>query len=207
MFTGLITTMGTIGRVSRGRDGLTFNLKAPFRGLSLGESVSVDGACLTVRSKSRGAFGVHVVDTSLDRTRFGSYRAGQRVNLERALRVGDRVGGHLVQGHVDAVGKVVAVTTRLDARLVDILVPAAVARVTIPMGSIAVDGVSLTVIKVLRRTRVRVSLIPFTLQHTTLERLSQGDEVHIESDMIGKYVLQFVKARMVGAAPERRRRV
>lgn len=205
MFTGLITAIGTVGRVSRGRDGLTFSIKAPFRGVNLGESVSVDGACLTVRSKSRGVFGVHVVDTSLDRTRFGAYRAGQHVNLERALRAGDRFGGHLVQGHVDTVGKVVAVATRLDARLVDIAVPSAVARVTIPMGSIAVDGVSLTVIKVLRRTTIRVSLIPFTLQHTTLDRLTPGDEVHIESDLIGKYVLQFVEARTVGAGTRRRR--
>jgi len=205
VFTGLVTALGTVRRVYRGRDGLTFSIKAPFRGLRLGESVAVDGACLTIRSKSRGAFGVHVVDTSLDRTRFASYRAGQLVNLERALRVGDRFGGHLVQGHVDAVGTVKAVTTRLDARLVDIAVPAAVARVTIPMGSIAVDGVSLTVLKVLRRDRVRVSLIPFTLQHTTLERLSPGEEVHIESDMIGKYILQFVKARTVGARTRRRR--
>ena len=195
MFTGLITAVGTVSRVYRGRDGLTFSIKAPYRGLRLGESVAVDGACLTVRSKARGRFGVHVVDTSLDRTRFGSYRAGQEVNLERALRAGDRLGGHLVQGHVDGVGTVRAVRTRLDARLVDIAVPAGVARVTIPMGSIAIDGVSLTVLAVRPRNVVRVSLIPFTLRETTLGRLASGDEVHLEADLIGKYVLELLKGR------------
>ena len=195
MFTGLITSIGEVRRIYRGRDGLSLSIKAPFRGLTLGESIAVDGVCLTVRSKGRGWFGVHVVDTTLDRTRFRDYRAGQPVNLERALKAGDRLGGHLVQGHADGVGKVRSMTLRLDAQLVELDVPRAVFEVTVPMGSVTMDGVSLTVLAVGPGYRLRVSLIPFTLQHTTLNRLAVGDEVHLEADLIGKYVQRFVRAR------------
>lgn len=195
MFTGLITSIGQVRRIYRGRDGLSLSIKAPFRGLTLGESIAIDGVCLTVRSKGRGWFGVHVVDTTLDRTRFRDYRAGQPVNLERALRAGDPLGGHLVQGHADGVGKVRSMTLRLDAQLVDLDVPRAVFEVSVPMGSVTVDGVSLTVLAVGPGHRLRVSLIPFTLQHTTLNRLAVGDEVHLEADLIGKYVQRFVRAR------------
>lgn len=204
MFTGLIQHIGTVRRVYRGRDGLTLSMTAPFRGIALGESIAVDGVCLTVKSKGRGWFGVHVVDTTLDRTRFRDFRAGQPVNLERALRAGDPLGGHLVQGHVDGVGRVRSVAQRLDARVVVLDVPAAVAAVTVPLGSITVDGVSLTVLSITGRNRLRVSLIPFTLEHTTLDRLAPGDEVHLEADLIGKYVQRFVKARTRLRRPRRK---
>ncbi len=139
-----------------------------------GESVAVDGACLTVTAIGPAAFTVHVIATSLERTAFGRYVAGRRVNLERALRLGDRLGGHLVQGHVDGVGTVSAVAEADDGRLLTIEVPRAVARVSIPLGSITVDGVSLTINAVSRPGAIQVSLIPFTLQHTTLgERTSR----------------------------------
>ena len=118
----------------------------PTRDLEPGESVAVDGACLTVESSLLDAFRVHVVRTTLDRTRFGEYATGQRVNLERALQAGDRLGGHLVQAHVDGVGRPNrAMTQREDARLLDLRVPDEVAQVTVLLGSITVDGVSLTV--------------------------------------------------------------
>ena len=194
MFTGLVAAVGEVRRVYRGRDGLTLSLQAPFRGLALGESMAVDGACLTVTSRARGVFGVHVVDTTLDRTLFRGYRAGQLVNLERALKAGDRLGGHMVMGHVDGIGVVRSATHRLDARVVELDVPAAVAQVTVPLGSVTLNGVSLTVLEVGPRSRLSVSLIPFTLQHTTLDRLVVGAEVHLEADLIGKYLQRFVQA-------------
>ncbi|HXE59006.1 MAG TPA: riboflavin synthase [Gemmatimonadales bacterium] len=188
MFTGIVTAVGEVRRVERDDSGLALEIAAPYRGIARGESVAVDGACLTVERKTTGGFRVHVVRTSLDRTTFGRYAAGRRVNLERALRVGDRLGGHLVQGHVDGVGTVLAVGDREDARLLDLRVPADVARVSIPLGSITVDGVSLTVNAMPAPDIIQVALIPFTLAHTTLGERRAGDAVHLEGDTIGKYV-------------------
>lgn len=188
MFTGIVTAVGCIREATLGPDGLALTVAAPFRGLRRGESIAVDGACLTVERTGKGWCSVHVIATSLERTLFGRYPKGRRVNLERALRAGDRLGGHLVQGHVDGVGEVVRVARRGDARLVDIRVPAEVARISIPLGSITVDGVSLTVNAVPAPGIVQVSLIPFTFQRTTLGDRQPGDGVHLESDTIGKYV-------------------
>ena len=115
MFTGLITAVGRITRVGRDRGGLDLDIAAPYRRLVLGESIAVDGACLTVARKVRGGFGVRAIATTLERTLFGDRRVGDRVNLERALAVGDRLGGHLVQGHVDGVGAIKARRRRNDA--------------------------------------------------------------------------------------------
>lgn len=200
MFTGIITAVGTVAQVARDADGLELAVAAPFEGLELGESIAVDGACLTVQALAPGTFTVHVIATSLDRTSFGGYAAGRRVNLERALRLGDRLGGHMVQGHVDGVGRVEAVSRRDDAWLVDIRVPAEIARLAIPLGSIAVDGVSLTVNARPASDVVQISLIPFTLQQTTLGDRRAGDRVHLEGDMLGKYVAALLEAR-IAAAP------
>ena len=129
------------------------------------------------------------------RTRFADYRAGQRVNLERALRAGDRLGGHLVQAHVEGVGKVESVEDREDARLLNLSVPADVAKISVPLGSITVDGVSLTVNAKPSPEIIQISLIPFTLQHTTLGERRVGDQVHLESDTIGKYVAYLLDSR------------
>ncbi len=193
MFTGIVTAVGTVLKARRDRGGLELTIRAPYRGLALGESVAVDGACLTVAGKGRGWFRVHVVRTSLDRTRFAEYGPGRRVNLERALRVGDRLGGHLVQGHVDGIGRVERVTEREDARLLDLRVPDEVFELSVPLGSITVDGVSLTVNALPSPGIVQVSLIPFTLQHTTLGERRPGDAVHLEADAIGRYVREMMK--------------
>lgn len=198
MFTGIITAVGRVRRASDGGDGLELTVEAPYPDLELGESVAVDGACLTVQSLEPGAFTVHAIRTTLDRTRFGSFAAGQRVNLERALQVGARLGGHLVQGHVDGIGTVDRVTDRDDARLLDIRVPDEVAAVSIPLGSITVDGVSLTVNAVPAPGVIQISLIPFTLQHTTLSERAPGDRVHLEGDTIGKYVRALLAVRGEG---------
>jgi riboflavin synthase len=192
MFTGIVNAVGTLRLATRGPDGLTLRIGAPYRGLKRGESIAVDGACLTVERHGAGWFEVHVIATSLERTTFGGYAKGRKVNLERALKVGDRLGGHLVQGHVDGVGEVVRVTQQGDAWLVDVRVPDAVARVSIPLGSITVDGVSLTVNAIPRPGVVQLSLIPFTFRHTTLGRMVPGDQVHLEGDTIGKYVEHLI---------------
>jgi riboflavin synthase len=195
MFTGLVSAVGTVQSARAEDGGRVLTIRAPWRGVALGESIAVDGACLTVARRLKGAFAVHVIATSLERTAFGEYRSGRRVNLERALRAGDRLGGHLVQGHVDGVGKVRRLTWKEDALLMDIGVPAAVAEASIPLGSITVDGVSLTVNALRARNVIQVSLIPFTLQHTTLGDRKVGDRVHLEGDTIGKYVAAWLSRR------------
>ena len=195
MFTGIVTAVGRVtGRAERD-GGLELTIAAPYDGLALGESIAVDGACLTVQAMGAHSFTSHIIRTSLGRTSFGTYDVGRKVNLERALQVGDRLGGHLIQGHVDGVGLVERVADRDDARLVDLRVPGEVARVSVPLGSITVDGVSLTVNAIPTPGVIQVSLIPFTLQHTTLGERRAGDRVHLEADTIGKYVAELLRAR------------
>jgi riboflavin synthase len=195
MFTGIVTAVGTVSAVRRAEDGLKLTISCPYEGLVVGESIAVDGACLTVQEVVPAGFTSHVIQTSLERTRLGEYREGTRVNLERALRAGDRLGGHLVQGHVDGVGKVERVELRGDARLLDLRVPPEVAGVTVPLGSVTVDGVSLTVNALPSPGIIQISLIPFTLQHTTLGDRQAGDTVHLEADTIGKYVKGLLESR------------
>jgi riboflavin synthase len=195
MFTGIITAVGQITRRTERDGGLELTIAAPYPRLGLGESIAVDGACLTVQAVGSNDFTAHIIRTSLDRTSFNTYEVGRKVNLERALQVGDRLGGHLVQGHVDGVGAVERVAERQDARLLDLRVPPEVARVSVPLGSITVDGVSLTVNAVPSPGLIQVSLIPFTLQHTTLGERRPGDRVHLEADTIGKYVAELLRAR------------
>ncbi|HET7470988.1 MAG TPA: riboflavin synthase [Gemmatimonadales bacterium] len=205
MFTGIITAVGQVSRRAERDGGLELTIATPWADLELGESVAVDGACLTVEAmvpESSGrptagppSFTAHIIRTSLDRTNFSTYDVGRRVNLERALAVGDRLGGHLVQGHVDGVGSVERVAQREDARLLDLSVPSEVARVSVPLGSITVDGVSLTINAIPSPGVIQISLIPFTLQHTTLGERRSGDRLHLEADTIGKYVAELLRAR------------
>jgi riboflavin synthase len=188
MFTGIVTGIGTVRETRASNGGLELSIECAYPDLAIGESVAVDGACLTVAAVEGRGFSAHVVRTSLDRTRFGDLRAGDRVNLERALQAGDRLGGHLVQGHVDGVGTVLRLSTKGDARLVDLDVPVEVAQVSVPLGSITVDGVSLTINAMPASDTIQISLIPFTLEHTTLADRRPGDRVHLEADTIGKYV-------------------
>ncbi len=196
MFTGIVTAVGTVRRRTADRaGGVDLTIAAPWRGLALGESIAVDGACLTVAARGRGWFRVHAIATTLRRTLLGTLATGDRVNLERALKAGDRLGGHLVQGHVDGVARVARTVTEGDAQLVDLAVPAGVARVSVPLGSITVAGVSLTVNAIPRAGIIQISLIPYTRDHTTLGALRRGDRVHVEGDLIGKYVRELVERR------------
>lgn len=198
MFTGLIDAVGTIDSVVETDAGREFRIAAPYRDLVDGESIAVNGACLTVRewgqTADAGWFTVAAVTTTLERTTIGGWREGRRVNLERALRLGDRLGGHMVLGHVDGVAHVERVEQSGDARLVDVRVPEAVDAVFVPHGSVTIDGVSLTVNALPRPHVVQLSLIEYTLRHTTLGELSAGDPVHVELDVIGKYVQELYGA-------------
>ena len=197
MFTGIVSAVGRVTRATRQtgngkrETGLALTIQAPFKGVKQGESIAVNGACLTVDRAVKGGFSVHVVETTEGRTLFGEYAAGRRVNLERALRATDRLGGHIVQGHVDGVAVVQRVERRGDAWVYDLRVPDAVRQVSIPHGAITVDGVSLTVNELPGVDLVQVSLIPFTREHTTLGTLGVGDRVHVEGDVLGKYVRQL----------------
>jgi riboflavin synthase len=200
MFTGIITEVGKVSAVQREADRLAFTIDAPYDDLELGESIAVSGACLTVVDRADGWFKVEAIVTTRGRTWFGDLQVGDQVNLERALKIGDRLGGHFVQGHVDGVGKVVRVADRADAVLIDIEVPDEIAELTVPHGSISFDGVSLTVNATPQPKVVQVALIPYTLKHTTLGSLEAGDPVHIEGDMIGKFVRQLIRDRSGGTS-------
>ncbi len=192
MFTGLITDVGTIDRVQPTAAGREFRIRTSYRDLAAGESIAVSGACLTVRDFGDGWFTAAAVVTTLDRTTAGDWEAGRLVNLERALAAGDRLGGHMVQGHVDAVAEVIAVERRGDALLVDLAVPPQLAPLVVLHGSIAVDGVSLTVNAIPDAHSVQLSLIDFTVNNTTLGSLRAGHRVQVEADIIGKYVQRML---------------
>ncbi|HEX9610977.1 MAG TPA: riboflavin synthase [Gemmatimonadales bacterium] len=196
MFTGIVTAVGRVAAVQRATGngqrraagGVTLSIRAPYRGVRRGESVAVNGACLTVEGVVAGGFTVHIVETTLDRTLFGEYEKGRRVNLERALRAADRLGGHWVQGHVDGVAVVQGAERRGDALVYDLRVPPAVHEVAVSQGSITADGVSLTINALPGPGLVQVSLVPHTRRHTTLGELKEGDRVHVEGDVLAKYV-------------------
>ncbi len=193
MFTGLIDDVGTIRDVATSGAGRELRIESRYRDLVDGESVAVNGACLTVLARGGDWFSVAAVETTLGRTTMDEWRSGRRVNLERALRVGDRLGGHFVQGHVDGVAIVDAVRQQGDARLVDLALPVGLAELMVPHGSVAIDGVSLTVNELPAPGALQLSLIDFTLRHTTLGELAVGDRVHVEADMLGKYVQRLLK--------------
>lgn len=195
MFTGIVTAKGRVARVDRDADRLALTIEAPYTDLVVGDSIAVNGACLTVVELGRGTFRVEAVVTTRGRTRFGDISEGEFVNLERAMELGGRLGGHLVQGHVDGVGEVTNVVENADAVLIDIRVPDDVAEISVPHGSITVDGVSMTVNAVPQPGVVQLSVIPFTRNETTLGQLQPGDRVHLEGDVIGKYVRQLLEVR------------
>ena len=198
MFTGLVDDVGTLSRVSDSPAGRELRVECGYASLAPGESIAVNGACLTVREHGAGFFTCAAVQTTLGRTTIGDWAVGRRVNLERALRVGDRLGGHLVQGHVDGVGVVRAVRQAGDARLVDVELPGGLAPLMVPHGALTVDGVSLTVNALPAPAVVQLSLIEYTLRHTTLELLAAGDRVHVEADVVGKYVQRLVDPYLSG---------
>ena len=192
MFTGLVDDVGTLTAVADAAAGRELRIACRYDDLAPGESIACNGACLTVREHGAGWFTAAAVSTTLGRTTVGTWQAGDRINLERALRAGDRLGGHLVQGHVDGVASVTRVERAGDALLVELALPAGLDTAMVPHGAITVDGVSLTVNALPAPGHVELSLIEFTLRHTTLGALAVGDRVHVEGDIIGKYVQRLV---------------
>ncbi len=195
MFTGLVQGMGTVASVADGR--LDVEASAAPE-LVEGGSVAVSGVCLTATAVSAGGFRADVMAETLRRTALGDLRDGDRVNLELPLRAGDPMGGHVVQGHVDGVGTVESVTDEGFARVVRVAAPGELLRYVVEKGSIAVDGVSLTVAEV-DVDGFSVSLIPETLERTTLGGVAAGSHVNLEVDVLAKYVEKLV-SRTVGAA-------
>ena len=192
MFTGLVDDVGVVQRVERTEAGLELRVRSRYDSLADGESVALNGACLTVRASGDGWFDVATVVTTLGRTTIGEWGVGRRVNLERAMRLGDRLGGHLVQGHVDDVGVVERVFRHADAVILDVRLAPELFDLLVLHGSVTIDGVSLTVNALPEAGIVQLSLIEFTWSHTTLGDLVAGDRVHVEADVLGKYVRQLL---------------
>ncbi|HOV78523.1 MAG TPA: riboflavin synthase [Bacillota bacterium] len=196
MFTGIVEELGTLRSVRKGADSAQLVIAAEkiIPGLRIGDSVAVNGVCLTaVRFDDRG-FTADVMAETLYKTNLGTLKSGDRVNLERALRLGDRVGGHLVSGHIDGVGTVSRLEKHDIATLVTVKAPDEVMRYVIKKGSVAVDGISLTVVD-LTDDSFLVSLIPHTAASTTLGRKRIGDTVNLEGDIIGKYVEKLLNRK------------
>ncbi|MDX2175305.1 MAG: riboflavin synthase [Candidatus Sumerlaeia bacterium] len=208
MFTGLIETLGTIDSLSNSGRGARASVSARFAGepLALGESIAVDGACLTVESILPGGFAAFASDETLRKTTLGARRPGDAVNLERALPLGARLGGHLVSGHIDGAGSFLSAKPVDEAWELWVGLPAELARQCIAKGSLAVDGVSLTIAE-LRADRASFWIIPETWKRTTLSLRRPGEAVNIETDLIGKYVFRFLETQggTAGASDDRMR--
>jgi riboflavin synthase len=196
VFTGIVEEVGVVEKVSVLGNGRAFHISARqvLDGAKLGDSISIDGACHTVTALHEDSFEIQSVATTLERTTVGTFAPGRRVNLERAMALGDRLGGHMVQGHVDAVGEVTRIEHRGEHVLIDFTLPDLVAAVTILHGSITVNGVSLTVNALPAANTCQVSLIPHTWKVTALADLEVGQGVNLEGDLIGKYVRQLLGA-------------
>jgi riboflavin synthase len=196
MFTGLIEDVGTVGalRAQKGAVVLTVQSKLSVRWMPLGASIAVNGACLTVVKKMRGAFTLDVSPETLSRTNLGKLSVGSLVNLEQPMRLNERLGGHLVTGHVDGVGAIAAIKAEGDFTIFTFRVSPRLGGLLVSKGSVAVDGISLTVNQC-QPERFSVAIIPFTLRHTNLRARGVGDNVNIETDLIGKYVQSFMKTR------------
>jgi riboflavin synthase len=187
MFSGIVEKVGVVSGVRDTLGGRTVSIRAP-RGwrLAAGGSVSVEGVCSTVQRRGAGAFGVVYMHETLRRTTLGSLGRGSPVNLERSLRLNGVVGGHLVQGHVDATATILGVRAEGDAKIYRFGVAAGLMRYIVEKGSVAVDGISLTVVEAAARS-FTVSLLAYTLAHTTLGRKGAGARVNIEVDLMAKY--------------------
>ena len=190
MFSGIVEDIGALQALEKKDKGVLLKIgvrKIDAGELDLGESVAVNGVCLTVVSAGGGSFSVDASHETLSRTNLSGLQTGSGVNLERSLRVGDRMGGHIVTGHVDGVGVVKSITPVGESKVFSFSIPESLAKYVVEKGSVAVDGVSLTVNSV-KDTEFSVNIIPYTLRETTFSEFRRGREVNIECDIIGKYV-------------------
>lgn len=189
MFTGIIEEVGTIRQIRKGNvsGALMIGAKTVMEDMKMGDSIAVNGVCLTVRGLSRESFTVDVMHETFERSAVSAFRVGTHVNLERAMAAGGRFGGHIVSGHIDGTGRIAGIWRDENAVWYEIAAPAFLMRYIVEKGSVAVDGVSLTVASVLR-DGFRVSVIPHTRAATTMEERKAGDPVNLENDCIAKYV-------------------
>jgi riboflavin synthase len=196
VFTGIVREIGRIESAEGGEDGVRLVVRAPETAgrTALGDSVLVSGVCLTAVAVENGTLAFEAVPETLRRSSLGSVEPGAAVNVEPALRAGEPLGGHVVQGHVDGVGRISAVGAEGDGRRLEVEVPPELVRYLVEKGSVAVEGVSLTVAAI-RDDTIEIALVPHTLEATTLGTLSPGDEVNLEVDVLAKYVERLLEAR------------
>ncbi len=196
MFTGLVEETGRVRRLDRRRGGVTFEFEGriTLKRLAIDHSIAVNGVCLTVVKRTRGGFVVQAVEETLRKTTLGELRLGDLVNLERPLLPNTRLGGHFVLGHVDGLGKVLSKEVRGTSWHFWVRVPKSFRQHLIPVGSIAVDGISLTMAEV-RHDAFAVSIIPHTMEVTTVDRWKPGVKVNLEFDVLGKFVERFLEVR------------
>jgi riboflavin synthase len=195
MFTGIITDIGTVRAVTRAGD-TRFEIATSYdlTTVDLGASIACNGCCLTVIEKGQGWFAIDASAETLSKTTLGGWKAGTKINLERSLRIGDELGGHIVSGHVDGIGEILSITPEGDSRRFRIRVPGALARFIAPKGSVAVDGTSLTVNEV-QGDVFGVNIIPHTQAVTTWGTMEAGQPVNIEIDMLARYVARLTEYR------------
>jgi riboflavin synthase len=199
MFTGIVTDIGTVRKVEQ-RGDLRLQIQSGYdtSTIELGASIACSGVCLTVVDKGENWFAVDVSGETVSRTAEGHWREGAKLNLERSLRLGDEIGGHIVTGHVDAVGEVTAVESEGDSTRIEARVPRRIGPMVAPKGSIALDGVSLTVNAVADvddSTRFTVNIIPHTAQQTTLGQIAVGRQLNVEGDVLARYIDRMLAAR------------
>lgn len=201
MFTGIVKDIGVVKSVTPRGNGLRLRIEShseDMRDLAVDESVALSGACQTVVAVQGNTFEVDTVEETLKKTTLGSWHVGTKVNLERALRASDRMGGHYVQGHVDCVGEILELRELSASWLCKIMFDPQFEPYIVPIGSIAVDGISLTVAD-LQRNVFSVAIIPYTYEHTTLKERKAGDKVNLEFDILGKYLAKQVQAFLQNA--------
>jgi riboflavin synthase len=203
MFTGLIADMGSVSELSRDDDGARLEISTPLAGqLAEGDSIAVNGVCLTASDVRADSFAAEAMAETLSRSSLGDLRAGERVNLELALRACDRLGGHVVQGHVDATATVAQIRDEGFSRVLELEIDPRLERYLVEKGSVTIDGVSLTV-SALREHGFAVSLIPETQQRTTLGALAEGARVNVEVDVLAKHVERLMAAHTGEPVAER----
>lgn len=196
MFTGIIEEVGELIRISRRGKALSLTIKASkvIGDLKEGDSIAVNGVCLTAVRCERGIFMVEVSPETMIRSNLGKLRVGEEVNLERALKLGDHLGGHQVTGHIDGVGRIVALEKEGDFLTITVQAPPEVMKYIVTKGSIALEGISLTIAN-WWEDRFQISVIPYTGKMTTIGQKSIGSEVNLEADLIGKYIERFISAQ------------
>ena len=206
MFTGLVADVGKVLSVKPAGSGRTLLIQTAFDldQVELGASIAHDGICLTVETKTKDRFTVTAGKETLDKTTLGGWGVGRKVHLEQALRVGDRLGGHLVQGHVDGVGTVRSVDKHQESWVIWVEAPQELARYMVTKGSVCIDGVSLTVNQV-RGASFRVNIIPHTASNTHMTELGPGSKVNLEVDVLARYVERLLEGNREGLTFERLR--